>query len=943
MKKIILTLCLLIPIFTFAQNNPNLEWVHGIGISGQDMPRRIHLDGLGHIYITGWFNGTVDFDLGPGVATLTASGNDIFLAKYNLDGSYVWAIKAGGTGDDKGFWVKTDALGAVYIGGDFSNTADFDPSAASATLTSNGGLDGFVAKYDTNGVYQWAHSFGDSNLDEINGLTIDNNNNVYIAGGFSGTIDADPGVGFVPISSIGSVDLYIIKLSPAGNYIWSKHIGGPGNNYNTGLKFDGVGSVYLSGNFSATMNFNLPGTFNLTSNGNFDMFIAKYSITNGNLQWAIRAGSTGDETAYALDFHNNHVYAIGFFENTVDFDPSASMSKLISAGNRDIYVAQYDTNGLYQWAFRVGGTGADLGLELDVNTIGEVYVTGGFQGTVDFDPGVGIANRSSNGGDDIFHAKYDALGNYIWAFNTGSSNQDYGYNILEDGCDFYVAGYYSGTTDFDPNTAVVNRTHAGNRDIFLAKYTNIRASALSTAATCAGSVGTVNTTVTGPSAPFSYNWSNGQNTQNISGLNAGTYIVTVTDAIGCSDTAQAVVNSTGGTFGTVPLPTNATCTAANGSADVLPIGGGSPFSYQWSTGATSTTITGLSAGSYFVTLTDNTGCVAFDTVIVGTTTIALNSTISSTDATCGTATGTATNTPNNGTAPFSFLWSNSATTANITGLLPGSYFVTTTDANGCQGIDTAIINNNTGTLSGVLSVTQALCANGSGAITILPSGGTAPYSFLWSNSATTATITGLSAGSYDVTISDNTACNISLNAIIIMPSPLQNAITTDSVSCINGLDGTATATVSGGTAGYTYQWSNNGVGPTIINLAADSYFVTITDFNGCQLLDTAIVGQPASGLSVSVGNTTAACFGQANGTATATATGGTPAYNYAWSNGQFAQTASFLAAGTYFVTVTDANGCSASTSANIISPPALILSVQHYSNYNGADISCPGA
>src|SRR5690606_35571782 len=126
--------------------------------------------------------------------------------------------------------------------------------------------------------------FGASNLDEITGLTTDNNNNVYIGGSFSGTIDVDPGAPYVPITSFGSVDLYITKFSPTGNFIWNKHIGGVGNNYVSGLRFDGVNSVYMSGNFSNTVNFNPSGTANLTSNGNFDLFIAKYSISNGDFQ-----------------------------------------------------------------------------------------------------------------------------------------------------------------------------------------------------------------------------------------------------------------------------------------------------------------------------------------------------------------------------------------------------------------------------------------------------------------------------------------------------------------------------------------------------------------------------------------------------------------------------------------------------------------------------------
>ena len=220
----------------------------------------------------------------------------------------------------------------------------------------------------------------------------------------------------------------------------------------------------------------------------------------------------------------------------------------------------------------------------------------------------------------------------------------------------------------------------------------------------------------------------------------------------------------------------------------------------------------------------------------------LAATVSGTPTTCGNATGSATATPTGGVGPYTYLWSNSGTTATVNNLAAGTYTVTVTDANSCTQVSTVIINNSNGPSTSNTSVTNVSCngaANGS--ITITPSGGTSPYTYMWSNSATTATVTGLAGGVYTVTVSDATLCTAIASVTITEPSALATNATASNESCQSCSDGSATATPTGGTSPYTYAWSNGGTTQTINFLAPGTYTVTVTDANGCTQNQTVTV------------------------------------------------------------------------------------------------------
>ena len=474
MIKILLSSILAVMI-AYTTNAQNYEWAKAIGGSTLDESNSIALDNLGNIYITGYFQGTADFDPSASVANLTSTGSrDVFFAKYDSEGNYVWAKNIGGSSYDVGYSIKVDVLGNVYVGGIFQGTADFDPSASVANLTSAGGLDAFFAKYDNNGNYVWSKNVGGSAYDYVTSIALDDSGNIYITGYFYGSSDFDPSASTVNLTASGD-DVFFAKYDNDGNYIWAKNVGGSAYDNGVFIAVDNSGNVYLTGFFINTADFDPSASVaNLTSAGIRDIFFAKYD-NDGNYIWAKAiGGSTNDDvTSMVLDSSGN-VYITGIFLGTADFDPSTSVENLTSSGFEDIFFAKYDNNGNYVWAKNVGGSEDDQSYSIALDASSNIYITGGFNNTADFDPSTANAYLAAAPGNrDVFFAKYDNNGNYIWAKNVGSSGNDYGASLVLDLLgNIYITGFFMGTVDFDPSTTTNNVTSLGVQDIFVAKYTD---------------------------------------------------------------------------------------------------------------------------------------------------------------------------------------------------------------------------------------------------------------------------------------------------------------------------------------------------------------------------------------------------------------------------------------------------------------------------------------
>ena len=388
--------------------------------------------------------------------------------------------------------------------------------------------------------------------------------------------------------------------------------------------------------------------------------------------------------------------------------------------------------------------------------------------------------------------------------------------------------------------------------------------------------------------------------------------------------------------------TNVSCNGfSNGAAGVTPSGGIAPYSYSWSpSGGTGSIATGLSAGSYTVTVTDNIGCQGTRNYTITQPPVLNGSTVVTNVACFGGNTGAINLTPSGGTPGYTFNWSAGPTTEDRTSLTAGTYAVTITDANGCTRNVTGItVTQPTSAVSGTTVVTNVSCNSGTnGAINLTPTGGTGPYTYTWSAGPTTEDRTGLTAGSYSVTITDANACTGIVSGITVtQPTAVSGTTVVTNTSCNGGTNGTIDLTPTGGTPGYTYSWVGGATSQDRISLGAGSYSVTITDANACTGTVSGITVTQPTAVSGSTVITNVACFGGNTGAINLTPTGGTPGYTFNWSGGVTTEDRTLLTAGTYSVTITDANGCTGTVSPTLTQSTALSLTPNSQTN-----VACNG-
>ena len=309
-------------------------------------------------------------------------------------------------------------------------------------------------------VFEWARSMGGASNESGLSTTVDASGNVYTTGFFTGTVDFDPGAGDVSITTLGSSEAFIQKLDASGNFVWAKAIQGGFSVNSNSIATDAVGNVYITGTFRNTPDFDPgAGTFNMTAAVSSDIFILKLD-TNGNFVWAKSIGGTSGELSYSIatDAAGN-VYTTGYFGGVADFDPGAGTVNLTAVGFVDVFISKLDTNGNFVWAKSVGGTTSEFGLSTTVDASGNVFVTGHFTGTVDFDPSAGTTNITSIGMRDIFILKLNASGNFVWARAVGGTDNDEGNSLTTDALgNVYVVGFFDGEADFDPGPSTTTLT-----------------------------------------------------------------------------------------------------------------------------------------------------------------------------------------------------------------------------------------------------------------------------------------------------------------------------------------------------------------------------------------------------------------------------------------------------------------------------------------------------
>lgn len=457
MKKSKILLGLLLVIFSFTlpetsyAQSPTFSWVQTAGGTGADRGANLAISHDGTLVVVGGFADVATFGARN---RLTSAGNtDVFVAKYDNDGSLLWVQQAGGPGADAARSVAIAPDGAVVVTGTYSGTATFSPDVS---LSSAGGPDIFLAKYDAQGRLLWARSAGGpGGRDFAFKVAVDTQGNIYVAGLFDATATFAPGVSF---TSAGDSDLFLAKYDSSGTLLWVKAAGGPGHEEAVGVSIGPDGNVYVAGIFAETVTFG-PGV-TLTSAGQWDLFFAKYDPAGNLLLLKGAGGPDFDEGYTALADRAGNIIVTGNFAGTAKFAPDV---ELTSAGSADTYLAKFDATGTLLWVRQVGGPAFDQIREIALDAAGNIYAGGRFQSTTTLAPGVTLTSAGSN---DVFVAKFNPSGTLLWAVQAGGTGDDRGLDIAVDSrSNAYVTGLFSGSATFGSFT----RDSAGGTDMFVAK------------------------------------------------------------------------------------------------------------------------------------------------------------------------------------------------------------------------------------------------------------------------------------------------------------------------------------------------------------------------------------------------------------------------------------------------------------------------------------------
>jgi hypothetical protein len=441
------------------------DWVKSFGGALLDQGTGLALDNSGNVYTTGYFEGTISLPQGNSSVSMSSVGSrDFYMAKYDQLGDLIWVKTIGGGGQEHTRRIRVDAVGNVYVAGDFNSLVNFDPGVGFNLQNVAGASDVFVAKYDPQGNFLWVKKIGGVGIDACRDLVLDGQGNIYVAGIFEGTADFDPNGGVMNVTSGGAFDSFILKLNAAGNFLWVKTLQGSSNNFINEMKLDYSGNINAVGYFQGTADFDPnAGVHSLTTIGDRSAFWVKLNA-NGQFIAAQMIGGSGFEVAksLAVDAQNN-VTILGEFRGVIDFDPSSVSYFVTSSGLRDIFIAKYTAQGSLVWADKIGGIGDEQANSIVAGQNGDVFAAGAFnQSMMLSDKNA----HTSLGGADIILARYSSTGELLFSTTCGGSNGDEAVAILLDGDDnLYSTGWFQGSSHFGATTL----NSVGDRDVYLAK------------------------------------------------------------------------------------------------------------------------------------------------------------------------------------------------------------------------------------------------------------------------------------------------------------------------------------------------------------------------------------------------------------------------------------------------------------------------------------------
>ncbi|MCB0793978.1 MAG: T9SS type A sorting domain-containing protein [Flavobacteriales bacterium] len=451
---------------------PTFSWARTIGSTGNDVIKALDTDANGNIYALGDFSGTVDFDPGPGVFEMTAVNASSFVLKLDPNGDFLWArafsasVNSFSAND-----ISVDPAGHAWIIGTFAGTMDIDPGTPVVNITSDGGTDVFFVRLDPNGTRMRYGRGGGPNDDTGNSIVADDQGNAYMTGRvWQGAVfESAPHSTSDVVSGFNAPDVFVLKLPPTGDFEWYDNLGGFFWDEGNAITLDAQGNVLVAGTLSGPSDFGQGNPNILPGDGTKDIFVCKLS-NSGVITWVRSVVPGQEDIAYdiATDALGD-VYTTGTFYSIVDFDPGPGVNALDTQGPRLSFIQKLDAAGDFVWAGMLNSTNNNSSWGVHIDAEGEVWCTGTFQATTDFDLGPGTANLISNGGgQDGFLQHLDANGNYLWAGAVSGSGIDQGLAVTTSVSGaLLLGGFFQDTADLDPGTGVSNATSAGTRDGFL--------------------------------------------------------------------------------------------------------------------------------------------------------------------------------------------------------------------------------------------------------------------------------------------------------------------------------------------------------------------------------------------------------------------------------------------------------------------------------------------
>lgn len=468
-----LTLLLAFLATAFLSQAQYLHWVKKLGGSGTDYCTTLHSDSRSNVYMGAAFSNSITFE---GQTFTASNGMDALLTKYDSTGKWQWTKQISGNGDQFTTTIKTGTDGSIYLLGSFSGTVDADPSANVTLFTSKGFNDFFLAKYNPDGNLVWAHPFGSTRIDYGNGLAV-TASAVYITGSFSESMAFNPAkpdsLGWV---SKGGEDLFLGKFTLNGQLKWMKSVGETDQESGEDLVVDASENLYITGFFHKTLDLDPKSdkAFNVTSVGGRDVLVAQYD-SSGAFLWGGAFGSPYNDLGISIALHSNNRIAItGELSSTADVDFSANQKLLspVSGASADAFAVEYTTGGQYVWSTTLGGNSYESGKKIAYDKKGNLYVVlAALSTSLPFDKNENTVYLTTHGDYDGVAVKYTADKKFAYGIALGSTGGEGTDGMCVDNMsNLYLAGYYVGTTDFDPQATSSLLTLTGPTDGYLARY-----------------------------------------------------------------------------------------------------------------------------------------------------------------------------------------------------------------------------------------------------------------------------------------------------------------------------------------------------------------------------------------------------------------------------------------------------------------------------------------